>query len=121
MCQPTVSSVRLPATGRPRWGLLYVLVAPQLAALAIVELSGPPNVARATLRYALALGVFAAMAAWIRSNRAAIELQDWCDCASRTMTVRVIEHRPPAPPAPPRLERIPAPADVEHELAFTEP
>jgi hypothetical protein len=31
--------------------------------------------------------VFLAMAAWLRANRAAFDLQDWCDCAGQQMTV----------------------------------
>ena len=117
MCEPTGSSARSPAIDRPRWGRLYAVVVPQLAALAIVELSGPPSVVRTTVRYAVALGTWVAMVAWVRANRAAIDLQDWCACAGRTVAVRVIESRRPASLPPPRLDRSPTPADEEYEPA----
>jgi hypothetical protein len=93
MCQPRASTLSRPAIGRPAWGMLYAAIVPQLAALAAVELGGPPNAVRITLRWALAMGMFAAMGAWVRANRAAIDLQDWCECAPRTITMRVIESR----------------------------
>ncbi len=114
MCETAVSSIP-----RPRWGLLYGATFPQLAALAVVEAASPPNAVRTALRCVLALGAFAGMAAWVRSNRAAFDLQDWCDCAGQKVTVRVIESRRAAPPAlPPDPER-PAPdwAEEEYEVA----
>ena len=86
------------AATRPRWGALYGATLPPLAALAVVEMASPPNVVRTILRFALALGTLGGMALWVHSNRAAVDLQDWCDCAGRTMTIRVIESRRPAPP-----------------------
>ena len=78
------------AVAGPRWGALYAATFPPLTALAIVEVAGPVGVIRTALRLALALGAFAGMAVWVRANRAAFDLQHWCDCAGRTMTVRVI-------------------------------
>ena len=80
---------------RPRWGALYGATVPPLVALAVVEVAAPPNVARTALRLLLGLGAFAGMALWVRSSRAAFDLADWCDCAGRTLTVRVIHSRPP--------------------------
>jgi hypothetical protein len=94
--------------------LLYGLVLSQLAALAVVELSGPPNALRLTLRWGLALGALVTMAAWIGRNRAAIDLQDWCQCAPQTVTIRVIESRRPVP-APARLDEPPVWAEEPAE------
>ena len=88
------------AVSRPRWGALYGTTVPPLAALAVLEVAAPPNVVRTALRLVLALGAFAGMAIWIRSNRAAFDLADWCDCAGRTLTVRVIHSCPPLSGAP---------------------
>jgi hypothetical protein len=117
MCQPGVSGMRPSAIGRPRWGLLYGLVAAPLTALALVELSGLANPARAALRSALALGTFIALAAWVRASRARIDLQDWCECAGRSMTIRVVSsgRAVPAPP-PDQVEPEPAPVPAGHEL-----
>jgi hypothetical protein len=76
---------------RPRWGTLYATVFPQLAALGAVEVVQSPGAIRLALRCGLALGVFATMSVWLRANRSAFDLQDWCDCAGERMTIRVIE------------------------------
>ncbi|PYM26198.1 MAG: hypothetical protein DMD78_04740 [Candidatus Rokuibacteriota bacterium] len=85
-----------------------------MAALAAVEMASPPNAVRTILRFALALGTLGGMALWVHSNRAAVDLQDWCDCAGRTMTIRVIEsHRPAGPTDPP----VPEWAEHQYEVA----
>jgi hypothetical protein len=61
-----------------------------------VEVAGPTGPARVVLRIVLALGALAAMAIWSRANRTALDLLDWCECASRTVTVRVVLSRPAA-------------------------
>jgi hypothetical protein len=99
MCDTT------PIAARPRWGALYGATLPPLATLAVVEMASPPNVVRTILRFALALGTLGGMALWVHSNRAAVDLQGWCDCAGRTMTIRVIESHRPAPP-------------LDHEVAY---
>jgi len=106
-------TARTPVT-RPRWGALYGPTLPSLAALAVVEMAAPPNAVRTILRFALAVGMVGGMAWWVHSNRAAVDLQDWCDCAGRTMTIRVIEsHRPAPDPHVPVRDRI----EEEYELA----
>lgn len=79
--------------GRPRWGVLHALVLPQLTALAVVEVGGPPDGLRLTLGWSLAMGTLATMAAWVRRNQVAIDLRVWCACAPQTITTRVIESR----------------------------
>jgi hypothetical protein len=94
--------------------LLYGATVPQLAVLAAVEASAPAAPLRIVLRWALALATFAGMGWWVRSNRAAFDLQNWCDCAPQKMTIRVIESRRPLPvPAPGLAPREPRPAWVE--------
>lgn len=100
MCHPSDSAPSAWQPGRPRWALLYGVTLPQLAALAAVEAGSPPLPARALLRWTLALGTFVAMALWLRANRAAFDLQDWCDCAPQTMTIRLIDSR--------RLDAVPS-------------
>ena len=105
-----------PTVTRPRWGALYGATLPPLATLAVVEMAGPPNAVRTILRFVLALGALGGMALWVRSNRAAVDLQEWCDCAGRTMTIRVIESHRPAPPID-RDMPVRDPVEAEHELA----
>jgi hypothetical protein len=119
MCDTTSRAARGSVGSRPRWGLLYAATLPQLAALGVVELTQSTQVVRVALRYLLALAVFLAMGAWLRANRAAFDLLDWCDCAGQQMTVRVIESRRPRPIAVPLdLPAIlPAPAEEEYEVS----
>jgi hypothetical protein len=112
MCDSTLLAGR--AVTRPRWRVLYGAVCPPLAMLGIVEVAAPPASVRTLLRLALVLGTVAAMAVWVRANRAALDLQDWCACAASTITVRVIESQRPS--APPRSDPFPiSPAWVEEE------
>jgi hypothetical protein len=101
-----------PAVVRPRWGLLYGAAFSPLAALAVVEISAPPNVIRTLLRFVFAVGAFVGMAVWVRTSRTALDMLNWCACAGATVTMRVIESRRPSP-----LTELDAPA---HSPARTE-
>lgn len=111
MCETTSR-----ASGRPRWGWLYGAALPPLAALAIVEAATLPNVLRIVLRCTLALAALIGIVLWIRANRPAFDLLEWCNCAAATITVRVLESRRPAasspfdPPGPARAD------EEAHEL-----
>jgi hypothetical protein len=93
--------------------VLYAVTAPQLLVLAVLEAGAPAGAAHAALRWLATLGLFAAMGLWLRGNRAALDLQEWCECAPEQMTVRVIESR--AVTALPPLA-VPEWADPEREL-----
>ena len=82
------------AIPRPRWLLLYGIVFLGLAALAIPDVAAA-EVVRPALDGVVGGAVLVAIAFWIRGNRAALDQQDWCECAADTVTVRVIpSHRP---------------------------
>lgn len=98
MCDPRSHAPR-PAV-RPYWGRLYGVTLVPLIALGGVEVAAPSEPARTALRYLLSLGVMIGMAAWLRAGRPAIDLAQWCACASSTVTVRVIESRRPSRPGP---------------------
>lgn len=101
------------AIGRPGWGRLYGTTLTPLAALALVEAAAPPAMPRTVLRYGLALAIVAGMGLWVRANRTALDLQQWCACAPGTISVRVIESRPAA-----RADRVPAapePAEADRD------
>lgn len=119
MCDTTSDGTHGSAVTRPRWGLLYGTALPQLAALGALEVVQSPHAVRIALRYLLALGIFATMSVWLRANRPAFDLQDWCGCAPERMTIRVIESRRPEPAAVPldRPALAPAPAEEEYEVA----
>jgi len=94
VCHTTSRPSGSTAAQRPRWGLLYGTTFPPLVALVVLEVAGPSGAARVMLRVVLALATFAAMAVWVRSNRPALDLQQWCDCAAASVTMRVIpSHR----------------------------
>src|SRR5262245_57173431 len=72
MCQATSTKGRRSAIVGPRWGVLYAVTLPQLAVLGAVEAVHSPNPVRLTLRFLLALGLFATMSVWLRVNRPAL-------------------------------------------------
>ena len=119
MCDTTSQAARGSVGGQPSWGFLYAATLPQLVALGVIEVTQSPQAVRIALRGLLALGVSLAMSAWLRANRPAFDLQDWCDCAGQQMTVRVIESRRPRPVAFPIDPPAPAPvpAGEEYEVA----
>jgi hypothetical protein len=84
------------AVRQPRWGALYGVAVVYLATLAGVEAVHGTGGTRTALRVVLCLGAFAAITLWLRLNRVAFDLEDWCGCAAATLTIRVIESRPPA-------------------------
>jgi hypothetical protein len=97
MCDVTARSGGARTITRPQWGRLYGLVSLPLAALTAVQLVVPPGALRTMAGCGLVLVVFATMALWVRLNRAALDQQDWCDCAWEKVTVRVIPSRRPEP------------------------
>jgi hypothetical protein len=119
MCDTRPQRARESAVGRPRWGLLYAATLPQLAGLVAVEAVHSPAAVRIALRCVLALGMFAAMFVWLRANRPAFDLQNWCDCAGQQMTIRVVDARRPQPVAPPpdRVVAVPDWIEAEYEVS----
>ena len=77
---------------RPRWGLLYGVVLVGLAALALVDVDAAVP-ARWLLDGGVAGAIFVGIAFWLRGHRAALDQQDWCECAGDTLTVRMIPSR----------------------------
>lgn len=108
MCDARYRSKRARAIPRPRWGLLYGIVLVTGAAAIGVQFASLPASLRTALVSGLAFGGLVAMAVWVRSNGAALDLQDWCDCAAEKMTVRVI---PPYRQAPSGFARPSVPDD----------
>src|ERR1700694_3881453 len=79
---------------RPRWTVLYGIAACGLAAVAVTEIAVAAMV-RPALESVIGAAAFVAIALWLRTNRGALDQQDWCECAADTMTVRVIPSRRP--------------------------
>ena len=101
----------------PRWLGLYAATVPSLVALGIVEVAAPSNPLRTVARCMFTLATFVGMGWWVHASRAAIDLQQWCDCAPRTITVRVIpSRRPDAPSRVPEPVTMPSTADREDLL-----
>jgi hypothetical protein len=105
---------------RPRWTLLYSVALGGMVAQALAEIATPSGGLRTGVRCALALGAFLAIASWVRGNRAALDLQRWCDCAPGTITVRVIQSSQRTARVAPELPH-PTPASIEKEHEFAHP
>jgi hypothetical protein len=72
--------------------VLYGIAAFGLAALAVTEIA-VAAVVRPALESVVGGAAFVAVALWLRTNRGALDQQDWCECAADTMTVRVVPSR----------------------------
>jgi hypothetical protein len=94
MCPSGHGSTRVTTVARPRWTVLYGIAAIGLAAFTVTDITAPPPV-RPFVTSAVGGIAAAAIGLWFRGNRAALEQQTWCDCASATVTVRVIAPRRP--------------------------
>jgi hypothetical protein len=86
---------------RPRWRALYAIVTAAAVAAAITRAALSASLVRAALLVTIPALTGVALAVWIATNRVALDLADWCDCAERTVRVRVIDASVPAPPAVP--------------------
>ncbi len=109
MCHAAARPRRAFETPQPRWSILYSLAFFMLGAVVTVEIAPLPAAWQTGLGCGLGFGGFAAMAGWVRRNRAALDQQDWCACAAEKITVRVIPSRRSEP------ERSEAPAFEEIE------
>ena len=109
MC--TIRTARPAAALTPRvsWKRLYGLVALMALTLTADELVSPKGIVRAALRGTITVATFVAMALWVRSNRAAFDYEDWCDCAAQHITVRVIPSQREEPQVLPLDERVDEP------------
>ena len=78
-----------------------------MAALAVTEIVAAA-VVRPALESVVGAAAFVAIAVWLRRNRAALDQQEWCECAAETLTVRVIPSRRPDPirSMPPRVPNV---------------
>jgi hypothetical protein len=86
-------------TSRPRWNRLYAPMVAAIIALAIVEVIPLGDASKTALRLVIAVGTFLALRAWVRRNLAALDQEDWCACASATVSVRVVPSRGAVPAA----------------------
>ena len=94
MCDARPASAARP---RPRWRRLYASGAFAVVAFALTELSVRAPSLRIALECVLAVAAWGATVVWIRANRVALDQLEWCDCAAKTITVRVIVSRPARP------------------------
>jgi len=90
MCSMTERSSGANTPPRPSWSGLYALAGLMLGALLLVQVLVAAGPELTVLECGLVLGGFVALVQWTRRNRAALDLLDWCDCASSRVTVRVI-------------------------------
>lgn len=81
-----------PTQALPAWGLLYIVVAAALMALAVVPLmmSGHPLLEKIGSGFSVLI-LFGAMKMWVHANRAALALSAERRCCTLALRVRVIE------------------------------
>lgn len=95
MCDARPASAARP---RPRCRQLYAIAALAGATFALTEISVQARPLRIALECGIAVAAWGASVFWIRANRVALDLLDWCDCSAETITVRVIMSGPARPP-----------------------
>ena len=91
MCEGRRSPISIPL---PQWGRLYTSVLLGLVTLAVIEFRVAASPFRIALEAGVVAGVWGAVAMWGRANRVARDLDEWCECGRRGLTVRVIVSRP---------------------------
>jgi len=79
------------STPLPRWGRLYTSVLLGLVTFAVVELRVAASPFKIGLEAGIVAGVWGVAAMWGRANRVARDLDEWCECGRRGLTVRVID------------------------------
>lgn len=94
MCDARLAFATRP---RPRWRHLYAIAALAGATFVLTELSVQARPLPIALECGIAVAAWGASVFWIRANRVALDLFDWCDCSAKTITVRVIMSRPARP------------------------
>ena len=83
-----------PSAPRPRWRVLYLRLLVMGAAGVLLAVSSVGPALRTALGCALAAGAAGAALGWVRSNAAALDQAEWCECAGATVTARVVLSRP---------------------------
>jgi hypothetical protein len=88
---------------RPKWTALYSIVVLGTALVVAVEMFAAVGSARRALGWGIMVVAALAIAVWVRLNRVSLEAEDWCACAGKRMTIRVIPStlRPAPNAAPP--------------------
>src|SRR5438876_12100488 len=81
----------------PAWGRLYGIGSMVLVTMVTGEAVMAPGTELWMLRAGLFIAGFTGIAMWRRRNRAALDLENWCDCAGKTVTVRIVPSRRPEP------------------------
>jgi hypothetical protein len=89
MCLSASSTSR-----RPRWRRLYGQMLAVAAVIALARAVTPRAVPDIVFGLALVGAVVGVMTRWVRANAPELDLLDWCDCASSSIRVRVVNARP---------------------------
>jgi cobalamin biosynthesis protein CobD/CbiB len=113
MCNVTAPASGTRSTPRPQWGRLYIRVAFALAAFGVVERLMSPGPIETVLECGVVVAGLVAIGSWTRRNRVALDQQEWCDCATAKVTVRVISSRRPERRSVERVVRTPIEAALE--------
>jgi hypothetical protein len=90
MCDTATRSMSPRTNHGPHWRTLYVGVVLMLAAIGAVDATGTAGRTKAIVECGLVMGEIGTMAFWTRRNRAPLDLEQWCECAAATVTIRVI-------------------------------
>lgn len=90
MCKTPLATVP-----RPRWRGLYLRMLVAAGAGVLTTLAPLAPAPRTGLACVIVTLAAVAALGWLRANAAALDQAAWCDCAARTLRIRVVAPAPP--------------------------
>lgn len=85
---------------RVRWGGLYAVVLSAFVAAITIAVVSPPALWRIGVTVVVFIAAGIGMMRCLATQRLALDLSEWCDCAKSTVTMRIVESAEAAPPRP---------------------
>lgn len=82
---------------RVRWAGLYAVLLSTCAATGTLAIASPAAPWRVGATVVVFIAAAIGMMRCLATQRVALDLCDWCDCARSTVTMRVVGAREPAP------------------------
>jgi hypothetical protein len=81
---------------RVRWGRLYAVILGTCAATTTFAIAAPPAPWRVAATVLVFIAAGLGMMQCLATQRVGLDLTDWCDCATSTVTIRLVHGEEPA-------------------------
>ena len=83
---------------RIRWGGLYAVVLSAFTAATTIAVVSPPGPWRIGVTLVVFSAAGIAIMKCLATQRLALDLSEWCECAKSTVTMRIVDASEAAPP-----------------------